>query len=133
MSGKKKRKHSAFLGYNHAGLDKCFCVSVVEFQRNKEEKYMDGRALTDGEIALAKSVYGKEINYGKVKIFNRKWAFFQPRNRAMAPNGNIYYAPDNSDYSVDFSINGDIHTRATFIHEMAHVICRAWILAHAHR
>lgn len=81
---------------------------------------MASRSLTDGEIALAKSVYQSEIAYEKVLIFNEKWAFFQPRDRAMAPNGNIYFAEGNTQYSSDFS-NADIHAQATFIHELAHV------------
>lgn len=81
---------------------------------------MTSRSLTDGEIALAQTVYKSEIKYEKVMIFNEKWAFFQPRDRAMAPNGNIYFAPGNTEYSFDFS-SADIHAKATFIHELAHV------------
>lgn len=38
----------------------------------------------------------------------------------MAPNGNIYFAPGNADYVDDFS-QANIHAKATFIHELAHV------------
>lgn len=81
---------------------------------------MAGRALTAGEITLAKTVFKTEIKYGLVQIFNEKFAFFQPKDRAMSPNGNIYYAPGNTGYSTDFS-TADIHKKATFIHEMTHV------------
>jgi hypothetical protein len=76
--------------------------------------------MTTGEIALARSVFGDEIKYEQVKIFNEKWAFFQPRDRAMAPNGNIYFAPGNPGYVADFSA-ADIHGQAIFIHELTHV------------
>lgn len=82
---------------------------------------MAERSLTSGEIVLATTVFKKEISYEKVKIFNSKWTLFQSTNRAMAPNGNIYYPEGNSDYSVDFSKSSNIHSKATFIHELAHV------------
>ncbi len=81
---------------------------------------MDFRYLTPGEKELARSVYTNEIDFTKVKIFHRRWKFFQPKDRAMAPNGNIYYPENSSQYSSNF-YNADIHKKATFIHELAHV------------
>jgi hypothetical protein len=83
---------------------------------------MAGRSMTAGEQTLATTVYKNQIDYSKVTIYNEKWAFFQPTNRAMSPNGNIYYPQGNTDYSSDFSAAGvTIHQKATFIHELAHV------------
>ena len=83
---------------------------------------MSGRNMTAGEIELAKTVYKSEIKYDQVKIFNEKWTLFQSKDRAMSPNGNIYYPEGNADYCEDFSDSGvDIHKKATFIHELAHV------------
>lgn len=83
---------------------------------------MAGRTMTAGEQALATTVYKTQIDFSKVSIFNEKWAFFQPTDRAMAPNGNIYYAPGNTNYSTDFSAAGvSLAQKATFIHELAHV------------
>lgn len=83
---------------------------------------MAHRALTTGEIAMARTVYKGEINYSLPKIYNEKWAIFQPQDRAMAPNGNIYYAPGNPQYHSDFSAaTVSIHHKATFIHELGHV------------
>jgi len=79
------------------------------------------RSMTEGEKILAKTVYTDAIDYKKVKIFNESWTFLQPTDRAMAPNGNIYYAKGNADYSRDFSAKKNIHKQATFIHELAHV------------
>jgi hypothetical protein len=83
---------------------------------------MLGRSLTHGEIKLAHTVYKSAIQYNRVKIFNEKWAFFQPDDRAMAPNGNIYYSKSDPAYREDFSVE-DVHidAKATFIHELAHV------------
>ncbi len=97
------------------------------FRKSRNRKQIEivsmlGRNMTAGEKTLATTVYKTQINFNKVKIFNRKWTFLQPKTRAMAPNGNIYYPAENSDYSVDFSTEGvDIHKKATFIHELAHV------------
>lgn len=38
----------------------------------------------------------------------------------MAPDGNIYYHPDNPNYLADFSL-GTPGQQGTFIHELAHV------------
>src|SRR5438067_847470 len=60
-----------------------------------------GRMLTPGEIALARSVFGDGIDYGRVKIFSRKWSAFQPSGTLMAPNENIYFPPGR--YMTDLS------------------------------
>jgi hypothetical protein len=54
---------------------------------------MESRALTPGEIALCRSVFGDAIDYAKVRLIKGKWWPFQPRNAAMAPNGRIYFHP----------------------------------------
>lgn len=85
------------------------------------------RDMTSGEIRMAKSVFGDAINFGGkgerngVGIYDGKWKPFQPDNRAMAPNGNIYF-PGTS-YEEDFSGSKSVsdRDRRTFIHEMTHV------------
>jgi hypothetical protein len=81
---------------------------------------MDGRPLTSGEIALARTMFGDAIDYAKVRLFRRKWRFFQPANSAMAPNGNMYFHPASGLWSEDFS-KEPLGRRAFFIHEMTHV------------
>ena len=77
-----------------------------------------GRKLTSGEENLAKEMFGNDIDYNKVSIYDRKWAFFQGNRVAMAPDGNIYFAPDV--HKKDFSLGSD-GTKHFFIHEMTHV------------
>lgn len=87
------------------------------------------RDLTSGEIRMAESVFGSAINFGEkgegngVGIYDGKWKPFQPDNRAMAPNGNIYF-PGTS-YEEDFSNFGSKslsdRDRRTYIHEMTHI------------
>lgn len=77
------------------------------------------RPLTAGEVSMSRSVFGSGINYSSPRVFRR--TFFpvgQRRGVAVAPNGNIYFHPD--DYVDDFS-SGGVATRAWFMHEMTHV------------
>jgi hypothetical protein len=80
----------------------------------------DSRQLTAGEVELAHSVFGDAIDYARVRIFRRKYFPLQPRNRTMAPNGNIYFHPRSLAYRDDFSTAGTC-LKALFIHEMTHV------------
>ncbi len=78
------------------------------------------RSLTTGEIALARSIFGAAIDYSRVLLIRGKWWPFQPRNTAMAPNGNIYFHPRAGGWSEDFS-SESIARQAFFIHELTHV------------
>jgi hypothetical protein len=80
----------------------------------------EGRPLTEHEIALARSVFGDAIDYTPVRIRNRKWAFFQPRNTVMAPTGHIHFHPQGPHYREDFAAEG-LGLQGLFIHEMVHV------------
>lgn len=77
-----------------------------------------GRALTTGEKNLAREMFGNSIDYDKVRIYDKKWAFFQGKRVAMTPNGKIYFAPDV--HEKDFSLASD-GSKHFFIHEMTHV------------
>ena len=79
-----------------------------------------GRPLTDGEIALARSMFGDAVDYARVRLIRGKWWPFQPRNSAMAPMGNIYFHPQGGAWSDDFS-KESVRRQAFFIHEMTHV------------
>jgi hypothetical protein len=74
------------------------------------------RRMTPGEILMAQEVYGDDILYGAVRIFNGPINSAQMAD-AMAPNGNIYF---KNHYSDDFSLD-DFSSKSFFIHEMAHV------------
>ena len=78
------------------------------------------RALTSGEIALARSVFGDAIDYSRVHLVKGKWWPFHPRNAAMAPMGNIYFHPEGGVWSDDFS-KEPLGRQGFFIHEMTHV------------
>lgn len=77
------------------------------------------RALTQGEIALAKSVYGDQIDYSKIRIYQGcLLARFKKDVAACVVENDIYYTPEN--YRDDFS-KGDLWERKLFIHELMHV------------
>ena len=81
---------------------------------------MQSRALTTGEITLARSVFGNAIDYSEVRLMRGKWWPFQPRNAAMAPDGNIYFHPVAGGWSDDFA-QEPLQRQGFFIHEMTHV------------
>jgi type VI secretion system secreted protein VgrG len=76
--------------------------------------------MTRGEIDLASMIFQDAIDYRKVRIHNRPylWCGLQPKNVAMAPNGQMYF--HYTTYSEDFSCEGPGAGR-WFIHEMTHI------------
>ena len=78
------------------------------------------RRLTDGEVALARSVFGTAIDYERVTIRRRKFFPLQPRHVTMAPRGHLHFHPLAEAYSDDFSTLSPLR-QGLFIHEMTHV------------
>ena len=78
------------------------------------------RPLTDAEVALARAVFGDAIDYGRVRMVRRKWAFFQPVNTVMAPRGAIHFHPRAACYCDDFAAD-TLTAQGLFVHEMTHV------------
>lgn len=81
---------------------------------------MESRSLTPGEIALCRSVFGRAIDYSKVRLFKGKWWPFHPPNAAMAPSGSIWFHPKAGGWTDDFS-RESLPRQGFFIHEMTHV------------
>ena len=78
------------------------------------------RALTDGEVELARSVFGDAIDYARVRVCRSKWTFFQPRRVVMAPMGALHFHPHGDLYCDDFGAASQ-SLKGLFIHEMVHV------------
>jgi hypothetical protein len=76
--------------------------------------------LSAGEVTLARSVFGDEVDYSAVRIRRRKWFPFQPRKTVMAPRGHIHFHPGGELYCDDFA-QQPIGLQGLFIHEMTHV------------
>jgi len=80
----------------------------------------DGRPLTDGEVALAATMFGTTIDYAPVRIHRRRWFPFQPRAVVMAPDGDIWFPPGHPACHADFARAG-LAAQGLFVHEMTHV------------
>ena len=78
------------------------------------------RGLTSAEIEMARSVFGDAIDYAPVRIEQRKWAFFQPRETVMAPTGCIHFHPKGTRYREDFAC-GNLDDQGLLIHELTHI------------
>lgn len=78
------------------------------------------RPLTPAERALTASMFGSAIDLDSVRVCQRRWWPFQPRNIIMAPRGHIHFHPHGRDYRPCFGA-GNLGDQALFIHEMTHV------------
>jgi hypothetical protein len=76
------------------------------------------RPLSAGEIRMASLLFGDAIDYARVRVHNRRYLPFQPRNCCMTPNGSMYF--HHSCFLPDYARGapGAIHW---FMHEMVHV------------
>ncbi|HWV13008.1 MAG TPA: vgr related protein [Sphingobium sp.] len=81
---------------------------------------MSSRALTPAEAALARSVFGRAIDYDRVRVHNRKWWPLQPRGVTMAPDGDLWFHPGSGLFCPDFC-DAPLNLQGHFIHEMTHV------------
>ena len=78
------------------------------------------RALTDGERALAASMFGRAIDLDAVRVKNRKWWPLQPREVVMAPCGHLHVPRGSTLASEDYAAER-IGLQGLFLHELTHV------------
>ncbi|WP_225206813.1 vgr related protein [Novosphingobium huizhouense] len=78
------------------------------------------RALTTGERALSRRVFGDAIALDQVRLRRRRFFPFQPRNTVMAPMGHIHFHPEGPHWQDDFA-TASLGAQGLFIHEMVHV------------
>ncbi|HCF3585963.1 TPA: DUF2345 domain-containing protein, partial [Pseudomonas aeruginosa] len=78
-----------------------------------------GRALSEGEISLAKGVFGDSIDYSTVRLRNEDYVPWQGKDYVMAPNGHIYFGEELRGVA-DWSLES-LQRQGLFIHEMTHV------------
>jgi hypothetical protein len=79
-----------------------------------------GRRLTQRECALVQSVFKTAIDTDRVRIHNRRWWWFQPRQITMAPDGHLWFHPKSKLFCDDFC-DQPTALQGLFIHEMTHV------------
>ena len=87
----------------------------MRWQRVKPDRI--ARPLTPGEVELARSVFGDALALDRVRVNNRPYLPGQGRGVAMAPNGHLWFRPE--DHLADFS--GAVGTAAWLVHELTHV------------
>ena len=93
-----------------------------------------GRPLTAGECAIAGSIFGAALDLDAVRIHHAKWWPFQPRNTVMAPDGHIWFHPDDGLWHDDFA-GAPVRLQALFVHELAHAWQHQnglWLLVRRH-
>ena len=78
------------------------------------------RGLTEGEVALVRSIFGTAIDCSLVRLKRTRWFPFQPVNTLMAPHGHIHFHPRSPHYCDDFS-HASLPEQGLLIHEMTHV------------
>ena len=79
-----------------------------------------GRPLSAGERALAASLFGAALDLDTVRIHRARWWPFQPRNIVMAPDGHIWFHPDDGLYRDDFAL-APVRLQVLLMHELTHV------------
>ena len=73
------------------------------------------RSLTEGEITLARSVFGDSLRLDDVQLKTAWWVL---KHYAVSPNGHIYFHA--SDWIDDFS-QAPLGKQGWLIHELTHV------------
>jgi hypothetical protein len=79
-----------------------------------------GRPLSQGERALATSLFGTALDLDAVRIHRARWWPFQPRNIVMAPDGHIWFHPHDGLWHADFAA-APLRLQALLVHELTHV------------
>ncbi len=79
-----------------------------------------GRGLTAGERALAARVFGPALALDAVRIHRARWWPLQPRQVAMAPDGDLWLSPAGDLWCADFA-QAAPPRQALFVHELVHV------------
>lgn len=78
------------------------------------------RALTPGEVALVRTVFGDAIDPAPVRLRRSRFFPLQPRSTVMAPMGHVHFHPEGPHWHDDFALV-DLGMQGLFVHEMVHV------------
>lgn len=113
--GETERDWVAFALHGVKTNTVCVGSSVIVVETPKGES----RSMTAGEKKMARMLFKDAVDYEKVRIHNDTFAPIQGSGMGMAPNGNIYFHPD--DFREDFSTSKDASEYQFFMHEMTHV------------
>lgn len=79
-----------------------------------------GRALTEGERAIAATMFGPALDPDRVRLHRHTWWPFQPRNVVMAPDGHVWFHPLGGLWRDDYA-TAPLRLQALLVHELTHV------------
>lgn len=79
------------------------------------------RQLTGPERALARAVFGPELDPDPVTVRCEAWWILHPRRVIMAPDGHVWCHPRGPMWRACFATDPDPWVRAHFVHELVHV------------
>ncbi len=65
-------------------------------------------------------MFGAALDVGATTIRNAKWAFWQPADVTMAPDGHVWFHPNGRRFRADFAYEPP-GLQHLFVHEMVHV------------
>ncbi len=88
---------------------------LFKFKRTLQRFEQQSRALTEGEIELARSVFSDSLQLQDVRLKTAWWVL---KNYAVSPNGHIYFHKAN--WLADFS-QASLGKQSWLIHELTHV------------
>ena len=96
------------------------CGATIAICRSMDDALPTSRPLTLAEKGLVADMFGDAVDPDPVRVFRRRWWWFQPRNVVMAPRGSLHFHPDSPLWHPCFG-HGTLAAQGLFIHEMAHV------------
>lgn len=83
-------------------------------------RIIEARPPTDGERRLIDHVFGGALDHERMTFRRGKWWFLQPAWIVMAPDGHIWFHPNNLSWRADFA-TAPLGLRALVVHELVHV------------
>lgn len=69
---------------------------------------------------MARRAFGDAIDLARVTIRRAKWWWLQPAWVVMAPDGHIWFHPNNASWRDDFS-RASLFLQGLIVHELTHV------------
>jgi PAS domain-containing protein len=112
---------------------------VADVSTDKKE-----RSLTEGEKALARTIFGDRLDYDNIVIHHERRFEGQPSDVTISPGRSsilsserpIYFPEDSPNYHDDFSQGTTTQERGHLVHELTHVLqdqegISVGIIAHA--
>jgi len=83
-------------------------------------RIIEQRPATPGELGIIDSVFGRALDPRPLTFRRAKFWFLQPAWIVMAPDGHVWFHPNNPAWRADFAA-APLSLRALVVHELVHV------------